>query len=314
MKRCSNYPQSIQFTFQHKTFLSFEDAKRALVNKNLLPAEPAVVFYYAGNPRKEHVMLGIGNEHDSSEPLIITESISPTEAEQITSVLGNDPIQIPVYTEDGEVSYITTVTGALNYLANAVDTDNFLGDFDSGDDLNEAFADFAYPAKESGVYTYKIHYDDGSNSMAQLEIYTDNDNNSVQIYTDSEGHKVTRTKKNGAWTEPVDVIPFTSEYLQSIVGEQVINDAVTSRNTTWSSYRIEREINAVKNDVTDLQEKVESGNFNLDADNINTTYVDPDTGISEEVSQQEFNERVVDDIKELVEEVIVEAKPTWGPI
>lgn len=314
MKRCSNYSQSIQFTFQHKTFLSFEDAKRALVNKNLLPAEPAVVFYYAGNPRKEHVMLGIGNEHDSSEPLIITESISPSEAEQILTVLGNEPIQIPVYTEDGDVSYITTVTGALNYLATVVDTDNFLGDFDSGDDLDKAFADFAYPFKENGVYTYKIHYDDGTNSIAQLEIYTDNDNRTVQTYTNPEGHKVTRTKKNGIWSKPVDVIPFTVEYLQSIIGDKIINDAVISKNSTWSSYRIELEVNEVKRDVANLQEKIESGDFKLDAENVDTTYVDPDTGISEEVSQQEFNERVVDDIKEMIEEVIIEVKPTWGPI
>lgn len=314
MKRCSNYSQSIQFTFQHKTFLSFEDAKKALVNKNLLPAEPAVVFYYAGNPRKEHVMLGIGNEHDSSEPLIITESISHSEAEQILTVLGNESIQIPVYTEDGDVSYITTVTGALNYLATVVDTDNFLGDFDSGDDLDEAFADFAYPFKESGVYTYKIHYDDGTNSIAQLEIYTDNDNRTVQTYTNSEGHKVTRTKKNGIWSKPVDVIPFTVEYLQSIIGDKIINDAVISKNSTWSSYRIELEVNEVKRDVANLQEKIESGDFNIDAENVDTTYIDPDTGISEEVSQQEFNERVVDDIKEMIEKVIIEVKPTWGPI
>lgn len=99
---CQRYPQSVQFTFQHKTYLTYDDAKRALINKNLLEAEPAVVFYYSGNPRTEHVMLGIGNKHNSSQPLIITESISPEEVTMLTSIIGDEPINIPITDESGK--------------------------------------------------------------------------------------------------------------------------------------------------------------------------------------------------------------------
>lgn len=83
------YPQSIQFTFQHKTYLSYDEAKKALIDKNLLEAELAVVFYYSGDMKTEHVLLGVGNKHDALNPLLVTDTFSPSEASALANLLGD---------------------------------------------------------------------------------------------------------------------------------------------------------------------------------------------------------------------------------
>lgn len=295
---CQRYPQSVQFTFQHKTYLTYDDAKRALINKNLLEAEPAVVFYYSGNPRTEHVMLGIGNKHDSSQPLIITESISPEEVTRLTSIIGDEPINIPITDESGEITYLTTITSALNYLANAVDLNNFLGDYDYSNNLAKIFEDFYYPKYANGVYTYKIHTDDDNDTLAQLEIYLDEEGNTVQVFTDENGKKLTRTRLNDKWTASNDVIPFTKEYLQDIVGTTIIDDSKMSLKSTWSSKKISDEIDS------------RIAVIEIDSENVYTDYEDPDTHEVSRISQSEWNKKLLEDLNDLVIDVI----PEWKPI
>lgn len=294
---CQRYPQSVQFTFQHKTYLTYDDAKRALINKNLLEAEPAVVFYYSGNPRTEHVMLGIGNKHDSSQPLIITESISPEEVTMLTSIIGDEPINIPITDESGKITYLTTITSALNYLANAVDLNNFLGDYDYSNNLAKIFEGFYYPKYANGIYTYKIHTDDDNDTLAQLEIYLDEEGNTVQVFTDENGKKLTRTRLNDKWTASNDVIPFTKEYLQDIVGTTIIDDSKMSLKSTWSSKKISDEIDS------------RIAVIEIDSENVYTDYEDPDTHEVSRISQSEWNKKLLENLNDLVIDVIPEWKP-----
>lgn len=291
---CQRYPQAIQFTFRHKTYLSYDEAKRALINKNLLEAEPAVVFYYSGNPRTEHVMFGIGNKHDSSQPLIITESITPSEAEKLTSLIGEEEINIPIHNEYGEPVYITTITSAINYLAQAIDTDNYLGDYDYSNDIAKIFESMISPKYSNGVYTYRIHMPDGSDTIAQLELYTDENNHINQVFLNQEGKKVTRKKINQAWTSLSEVIPFTKEYLEQIIGTGSINDNIISLNSTWSSQKISNELKRIT----------------LDTDSIFTEYTDPSTGETNTITQAEWNSKIIKDFNDK----LIEVMPDWSPI
>lgn len=294
---CQRYPQSVQFTFQHKTYLTYDDAKRALINKNLLEAEPAVVFYYSGNPRTEHVMLGIGNKHDSSQPLIITESISPEEVTRLISIIGDEPINIPITDESGEITYLTTITSAINYLANAVDLNNFLGDYDYSNNLAKIFEGFYYPKYSNGIYTYKIHTDDDNDTLAQLEIYLDEEGNTVQVFTDENGKKLTRTRLNDKWTASNDVIPFTKEYLQDIIGTTIIDDSKMSLKSTWSSKKISDEIDS------------RIAVIEIDSENVYTDYEDPDTHEVSRISQSEWNKKLLEDL-----DLVIDVIPEWNQI
>ena len=281
MATCQRFPQSVQFTFQHKTYLTYEEAKQALINKNLLPAEPAVVFYYSGNPRTEHVMMAVGSKHDSSKPLILTESITPEEAEKLTDIIGDGEIHIPVTTPDGETIYLETIIDVINFLAQAIDTDNYIGEFDYSNNLSKIFEDYRSPEYVNGIYTYKVHTDSDHDSLFQLEIYIDEDGNEVQIFTDEKGKKKTRKFNGTGWTKTDDVIPFTKEYLQEIITGGSIDDSKISLSTTWSSKKINDKLN----------------NLSLDSDAIMTRWVDPESGEETEVTQSKWNENALETMK-----------------
>lgn len=192
---------------------------------------------------------------------------------------------------------MTTITSALNYLANAVDLNNFLGDYDYSNNLAKIFEGFYYPKYANGIYTYKIHTDDDNDTLAQLEIYLDEEGNTVQVFTDENGKKLTRTRLNDKWTASNDVIPFTKEYLQDIVGTTIIDDSKMSLKSTWSSKKISDEIDS------------RIAVIEIDSENVYTDYEDPDTHEVSRISQSEWNKKLLEDLNDLVIDVIPEWKP-----
>lgn len=68
--KMANGSESIQFTFNKKPFPTRDKAIDALCAKNLLPAEPAVAFYYDEN-KKMKMILAVGTVHNLSTPLFI---------------------------------------------------------------------------------------------------------------------------------------------------------------------------------------------------------------------------------------------------
>lgn len=78
--------ESIQFTFNKKPFSTRDRAVDALCAKNLLPAEPAVAFYY-DDKKKLNMLLAIGSFPNTPSPLFIEDKEAIIENSSIGETL-----------------------------------------------------------------------------------------------------------------------------------------------------------------------------------------------------------------------------------